>query len=256
MATLPPVLAGPLVRRVEPRAVHLWIATSRKFAARAEVFQLRESKADRIMMLDHPPSRAKALLGTAEGRNVTTVQLGSALFVTLLKAVPKGKVFPTDELLFYDILLDGKPLSDPGLGELFKHALDVDKLDHPGENSIVYPGAPLPSFVIASELRHLLHGSCHKLHGDGADAFAYADERLRETSEAPRNRPALLFLTGDQIYADDVADDLIDGITGLAEQLLGVDERLPRVNGGLRTLRRGDRGRLVADQQACGFTSG
>jgi hypothetical protein len=69
---------------------------------------------------------------------------------------------------------------------------------------------PHPKFFIPTDLNHLLHGSCRKPHGGGnsPDALSYGDsllEKLEETDAKLNERPALLLLTGNQIYADDVS---------------------------------------------------
>jgi hypothetical protein len=92
----------------------------------------------------------------------------------------------------------------------------------------------LPTFVTPAtsvlDLR-LAHTSCRKPHGDGPDALAWLDDILREHRTDADKRPAQLFLTGDQIYADDVAAPLLGMLQPLAKELLGFDETVPMAGG-------------------------
>jgi hypothetical protein len=243
--TLPRVLAGPLVRRVSPQQVHLWIATSERFAVTAEIFTLPKSQSVRASVLQDAKLRAKYLHGdtSRKGAWSRTVRLGKRLFVSLCRVtpLPAKKSFPQDELLFYDLRLDGNDLSQFGL------------LGTAG--GIAYPGAPLPAFFIPERLTTLLHGSCHKLHGEGADARTYVDHLIQQKFEEPAERPAVLLLTGDQIYADDVAEELSRQLAEVANALLGYDELLPGRPRTLTNLQPGERRIIATDPSWCGFTS-
>ncbi|WP_118977019.1 hypothetical protein [Taibaiella koreensis] len=94
----------------------------------------------------------------------------------------------------------------------------------------------LPTFVLPpidkAKLR-VIHGSCRKPHGEGLDAMEQVYKILHYTANNPDNvtnpsdrRPQMMFLTGDQIYADDVSPILLDMINKYAQLLLGWDENL------------------------------
>src|SRR2546427_101027 len=70
------------------------------------------------------------------------------------------------------------------------------------------------------------HGSCQKPHGLGAPMQAQFDAAIEAARLDPVKRPHRLFLTGDQIYADDVATCLLPGLADLGKQLLGATETL------------------------------
>ena len=75
-----------------------------------------------------------------------------------------------------------------------------------------YRPGHLPSFVLPPERLEqvrFVHGSCRKPHGQRRDALATLDQILEATHADPEARPQQLFLTGDQIYADDVAPGLL-----------------------------------------------
>ncbi|MDQ3679085.1 MAG: alkaline phosphatase D family protein [Actinomycetota bacterium] len=227
---LPDVLAGPILRRAEPGRVCIWLATSAAHAVGADVFALRPGGHRRV--------------GGGEARSV---RLGPHLHVHLVTARPDGEHFPTDELLGYDLRVAGdgwsSRLADLGLVS--------------GRRSIVYPGLPLPTFFLrgrSAPSLHLLHGSCRLLHGKGEDAFPAADEVLARTVHDLTERPSAFFLTGDQIYGDDVAGPLIGHLTRMGAALLGQDDdvSVPGVPP-LSTIPLYGRQQLVASQ-AC-FTS-
>lgn len=224
------VLAGPILRRAEPDRVCLWLATSVDRQVRSEVFSVGPSSLER--------------LGGGEGRRV---RVGPRLYVHLVTAVPEGDHFPTDQLLAYDVEVSGEG-SSRRLG-------DLGLLD--GTRAITYAGLPLPTFFLrgsGSPTLHLLHGSCRLLHGKGEDAFPAADEVLAGTARDLGERPSALFLTGDQIYGDDVAGPLIGHLNRLGRALLGPDDdsAVPGLPA-LSTIPVYGRQQL-AEQQAC-FTS-
>jgi len=205
---LPVLLAGPIVRRAEPERVCIWVATSRAASLRAVIMRRDGTKLGEGTSA--PGSRAGA----------APVPLGERLFVHLLEVRPRQDAFPQDEILLYDLWLDGRGLGDLGL------------LD--GATSLAYGELGRPSLVLSSRIRSLLHGSCRKPHGatpraDGApiDQLVVADPLLRDAAADPRARPAALFLTGDQIYADDVAAPLLAALRDVAKRLTGGPESLP-----------------------------
>ncbi|MCF6204490.1 MAG: hypothetical protein L3J59_12630 [Methylococcaceae bacterium] len=61
-----------------------------------------------------------------------------------------------------------------------------------------------PGFFIPSQIKYLLQGSCRKSRGSSTDMLGIGDDKLEETLDGISKRSALLLLTGDQIYADDV----------------------------------------------------
>jgi len=138
------------------------------------------------------------VVGRGEGE---TLELGPRLFVHLIEVKPSEQDFPADTLLAYDLTLEG----DSGVNSLG----DLGLLE--GESRITLGKAALPTFLVPSNelARNIMHGSCRQLHGGGEDAFLAAEETLARTADDIDARPSVLFLTGDQIYADDVAAPLI-----------------------------------------------
>src|SRR5262249_52444920 len=75
----------------------------------------------------------------------------------------------------------------------------------------------------------LMHGSCRKAHGPSRDALAILDDLIAQAAQNGTQRPHQLLLTGDQIYADDVADTLLLALSDAGETLLGWHELMPGI---------------------------
>ena len=96
----------------------------------------------------------------------------------------------------------------------------------------------------------ILHGSCRKLHADGEDCLAAADELIAASVEDVNKRPKALFLTGDQIYADDIASPLIQHVTKFGIELLGWEEQIHGLNKKLTEIGVGERQQIVGTMQS------
>lgn len=231
-ADLPLVLGGPILRRVESERVCIWLATSRSVSVRAEIY---------VDSVKRIPLGSSA---NNQREGVSQVQLGDNLFIHLFEVRPtNGGSFPLDTLLFYNLWLDDHDLKK------------IDVLD-----LIVYPNSPLPSFFLPRTLSTILHGSCRKPHGSATwvgnsnvDALSFADELIADSLTVIENRPAILFLTGDQIYADDVAAPLLLELTELGRKLTGGQETVPEIGDCLNIQLFGRRNALK--KSGSGFTS-
>ncbi|MBD2778292.1 hypothetical protein [Iningainema tapete] len=199
---LPLVLAGPILRRTERDAVTVWIA-------------LQESRTVTLEILD----TNKKILFTGS-RN--TIQLGIHLHVVAVTAKSSSVLVYGENYLYNLDFGNGETLSHPGIITRSGSITDI-----------TYPRYDLPSFaLVPSDLNDLriVHGSCRKPHGESMDALAAMDKMIQEALEQnPKKRPHQLFLTGDQIYVDDVADALLFMLMDASQTLLGWQEKLPDV---------------------------
>lgn len=130
-----------------------------------------------------------------------------------------------------------------------------------GKYSIAYDGLELPSFFLPSELRTLAHGSCRKPHagymedgGPTEDRLAVADRIIAKAPQTLDKRPAILFLTGDQIYADDVGLPLMPALMKLGQEITGWQESIPELEN-LADIPLSQRGKALEAANS-GFTSG
>ena len=189
---LPAVLAGPLLRRLEARRLVLWLVGSRPLEAR---LQLAWDDAQRgLVELDLPlgDSRCQRL---AVGRHAWLHLIDVRLDETL----------PVDTFIYYDLHIEEEDGDTRAIADWAPHLL--------------YPGQARPGFVRRGRLDHLLHGSCRKPHHPSKDGLLQADALLAATRSQPAERPALLMLSGDQVYADDVAGPMLVAIHRLIERL-------------------------------------
>jgi hypothetical protein len=192
--TLPDVLAGPLLRRIEPGRMALWLATSRQLSLNLALYP------------DDEPARHISLDGHCE-----CMPLGAHAYAYLID-VELTSPLASDVLIGYDLFICDEHGSEAGIASWAPHLLYADETH--------------PSFVIKSRLDSLLHGSCRKPHHASKDGLARADAWLDERRHDAIKRPALLLLTGDQIYADDVAGPMLSAIHELIQRLGLVGEYL------------------------------
>ncbi|WP_312716671.1 alkaline phosphatase D family protein [Stutzerimonas nitrititolerans] len=194
--TLPPVLAGPLLRRVEPARLVFWLVASRPLAL-ALVLQGGAHAQPRVIPLDET--------------NCQRLPIGRDALLHLVD-VTLDEALPSDCVIEYDLRISGEGLAEQGIADWAPHLL--------------YAGRARPSFVIKSRLDRVLHGSCRKPHHPAADGLLCVDELLARELDDPTRRPAVLLMTGDQVYADDVAGPMLVAIHGLVHRLGLYGERL------------------------------
>ncbi|MDF2642564.1 MAG: hypothetical protein K0R45_1837 [Pseudomonas sp.] len=183
--TLPSILAGPLLRRQESGRVVLWLVGSRKLDL---TFRLRAEGESAFS--DY----------RLDGQQCQTVAVGREAFIHLID-VRLDHELPDDTLIEYDLLIDGEA---GGIAQWAPHLL--------------YSGAEYPNFVVRSRIDQLLHGSCRKPHHSSDEGLLCVDRLLADHPQ-PLDRPALLMMSGDQIYADDVAGPMLRAIHALIERL-------------------------------------
>lgn len=202
---LPTILGGPILRRAEPSCINIWIALSRKLEISAELFHIRESETTEN--IQYLPLDIKV--------STKTIQAGERLYVSLIKIMPKDKDFPPYTLFGYNLLFNR--------GVLHCDLGSFDLLTPGHADAIVYGNLKYPAFYIdqKDEPTRILYGSCRKPHGNGNDAFSAADLMLHEHYKDLAERPNAIFLMGDQIYADDVADPLIHILAAVGQELSG-----------------------------------
>ena len=212
---LPLLLCGPIIRRATKEQITFWIATSLTMRIpnneeplfRVELFLLENSLTPAI------PLPAKV-------SSATEVQLGERLFVSIInvKAQNEGQ-FPIEMVIGYDIFF------------LNRHPRMMAWLSFisPIRDQITLKHLNWPSFILQAEGKNdlrALYGSCRKLHGPGPDMMVAVEGRLQAT-QLDKDRPSVLLLGGDQIYADDVSDVLLGWIKKLGKTLIGRIENIP-----------------------------
>lgn len=215
---LPRILAGPILRRVEPASVAVWVALRDAAEVKLDVYAGSVDAGATSGSLGAIAAAPEAS-ATAE-----TLRVGANLHVAVVAAAPQIPLAPST-LHSYNVTIDGA-------ADLRSEGLLRD--DGAFQKALGYAEGLLPSFATApSKLDDLvlLHSSCQKPHGDGAPTQPQLDALIGKDRDDPLKRPHLMCLTGDQIYADDVPLCLLPGLTELGAELLGVAERLPEPTG-------------------------
>jgi hypothetical protein len=193
---LPLVLAGPLLRRMEPQRLVLWLVASRPLLLSVQ--------------LNHGEAADPLCYPLLQGENCQVVQVGDHAYIHLIDLALEAAL-PCDVQIDYDLLIEQPDQITQGIADWAPHLL--------------YDGATQPNFVLRSRLDNLLHGSCRKPHHAAADGLLCADRLLAE-GPAPEQRPALLLMSGDQVYADDVSGPMLRAIHQLIERLSLFGEHL------------------------------
>lgn len=224
----PLLLAGPIIRRVEPGLATVWVALKEARQVRLMVWQGSQDAG--------PGDGLVSVEGLIAAGDTKTIRVGERLHVAVVTASPTGG-FTAGQTFAYNVafgppdggfsatddlkslgLLKDRPQSGEG---------ETARLPH---KALGYEANQLPTFVLPPpelvDLR-IAHGSCRRPHADTADMMPVVDELIRTSRGDIRKRPQQLFLTGDQIYADDVAPGLLHLVTPAANELMGAVEQLP-----------------------------
>lgn len=201
---IPTILSGPIVRRVESTNVYIWIATSKKFQLDAALYKIIENESDASPTYEPIDSFA----------DTNTIRAGDNMYIHLIKICPESKLFPTDTLIGYNLFLTNND------DQFDLSSFNLLTADNP--QSIVYGNLAYPAFSIQkNNSSNILYGSCRKAHGEGENALISADLTIQDHYLDVEKRPNNLFLMGDQIYADDVADPIFHVISTWSKSLMG-----------------------------------
>ena len=216
------VLAGPIVRRVEPTLVSVWIALRKPAAVRLEVFAGLGPRrpADAVA----PTSTPTPVAPPQQAGH--TLMIGAGLHVAVIMFEPHVPL-AWNAIYAYDVRLtpdDGG--GEVGLGELGM-LVDGEYTGWFGQPrallALGYLPDHLPSFMLpAAQPRDLriAHGSCRRDDGPGRDAMRIVDDLLRDHHADPSQRLQQLWLTGDQIYANSAAAELMEACTEVGHGLV------------------------------------
>lgn len=180
---IPYLIAGPILRKATPSDLVFCLVT-------------REPLRGRFSLNDAPVSQR---IASFDLNKCQQIPLGENCFLTL--AHFKGQ-FPANIALSYEF-----HTSEGDLSKLYPH--------------LCYQDETLPTFKISTDANYILHGSCRNPHHPSKDALVSADDKL--SLQSLDERPDLLMMSGDQIYADHVAGPMLDAIHQVIE-LLGLND--------------------------------
>ena len=206
---LPHVLAGPILRQLTPKTVTVWLA----LRLGANVFLHVRDESNEVRM-------------TGMRRSIA---IGKNLHIVAVTAHAASPLFELEEGIVYRYELSFT-FDDGRVRDLAAATLNA---------KLAYTPHALPSFAWPpkdpNRLR-LLQGSCRMPHAQGKDTFPIIDDLIAETAANAFARPHQLLLTGDQIYADDVAASMLIMLSDASDTLLEWKELIPLVEpaGGAR----------------------
>ena len=187
LSSLPLVLAGPVLRRLETARLVIWLVASEALALRLALQP--EGEAARSVELT--------------GETCRQLRIGNSAWLHLID-LPLEASLPVDRLIEYDLLIHHEG-SEQGIPSWAP--------------PLIHEDASRPAFVIRSRYDDLLHGSCRKPHHASADGLVTVDTVVAKARQTPEQWPAALLMTGDQVYADDVAGPTLVAIHALIRRL-------------------------------------
>jgi hypothetical protein len=207
LATLPWVLAGPILRKVTSKRVTVWVALQQKAT---------------LVLSVTDDNNAEVAVGTLD-----TVAVGPNVHIGAVSADVKGDDLKEGIVYHYDIGFSNAQRTAQPAATLATGTKSASL----GYGTSTLPGFSLPPADLTKV--RLIHGSCRMPHGSGADALALLDVLIGQSADNATARPHQLLMTGDQIYADDVAAALLPLLTDAGDYLLygasTVAEQMPVV---------------------------
>lgn len=203
------VLAGPILKKLTVNEVTLWLVTTQPVSIsvtltpdgqEAQTYNLNQNKSD-SEIVSNPEHRC--------------IKSGEHLYIHLIN-IRLTTPLPADCWIGYQLGFTCIDSTSIKLTDLL--------------TDICYPHRSTPGFVIHSRLRKILHGSCRKPHHDSPDGLVIADELLAEIGGDVTQWPSLLMMSGDQIYADDVAAPMLTAIHSVIPTLGIANETFTQSN--------------------------
>lgn len=231
MAELPIILAGPLLRRVEPRLVSIWMAFSEPQHVELNLWSevIKTQKTSTVYEPEIPPDYTF---------QVDTECIGTHFHIAFISFFIEAPKLPLVPNLIYCYNIRFTDANTSELRDLKSMGLLADQTNPVTSRfsnmAIGFTEGQFPSFSLCPanlEDLVLVHGSCRKMHGLGKDGLAALDFLINGNILAPNKRPHQLFLTGDQIYADDVPMMVLPHLSRQGKALFGeFDEKITVTN--------------------------
>jgi hypothetical protein len=205
LANKPLILAGPILRKVTDSSVTVWLALKEQADVTLAIYAGDDVTVARMLFSDHRKS----------------VRIGPNLHLVAVTARRGSEQPLAPGTLYYYNLSFTTNAGTVGLAAAVGAS---------GKAAYAYGSKRLPSFALPPvdlEDVRLVQGSCRKPNAAGPDAMAMLDDIIEASVDSPTGRPHQLLLTGDQIYADEVADVLLLLLTEAASALMVAPEPLP-----------------------------
>lgn len=194
------ILSGPILRKVSRHQLTIWLATSQPVDIQLEL-KIGETVQN-------------YLLTNSEQAYCQTISAAEHCYFQLIN-LPLEQALPQDTWIQYQLYFKSQLVLKTNQSSANNQWQALDEL----VEGIYYPNQNSLGFVIKSRLDKILHGSCRKPHHDSPDGLTFADDYLQNHIDQLEHWPAVLMLSGDQIYADDVALPTLMAIHRLIKKL-------------------------------------
>ncbi len=229
----PLILAGPILRRVEPRSVSVWVALSKPNKVSIAIWdgRINTGSSEDLFADGGQPELHHSKIEAPK-------RVGENLYISLVTLKIKAEdsegqdanpLLP-NTIYSYNLVIH-EPDSDTASDDLKSLSLLKDSAkDETPHLALGYNEDYLPSFALSPlELTDLnvLYGSCRRPHMDYSDGLGWVDDFIKKDINHASSRPHQLLLGGDQIYADDVAQPLMSMLMYTAKNLIGMTDEHP-----------------------------
>lgn len=188
------IICGPILRKLDDKQLVLWWVSHQHCTGSFQCFAYDQN------LIDIPLS----------GTSISHFKIGTNAVIHLLNI---DHQLPLDTVIEYDLLLENSNGEIQTLQQMMP--------------DICYPQQNRCSFIIKKTLNNLLHGSCRNPQHSSDDALLAGDTKLANTLSDIKQRPSMLIMSGDQIYADHVAGPMLYAIRKVVDMLGLNDEFLP-----------------------------
>lgn len=224
---VPLIICGPIVRRIEPELVSVWVAIKEP---RDIVLELYTG-----YCIPSGPEFPEKIVAFKSDKT-PCLRIGEHLHIAVV-VIESAGLFTHGQIYSYNLLFHKGPDTVDSL-------ISLKQKDEAGNpkglleepHRLGFKIGQLPSFIIPPpklDQTRIAHGSCRKPHGRGRDGLAILAKIIEpdfiepDRQLIPIARPHYFFHTGDQIYADDCSDFLIQHYTDVGNFLLQKTEQIP-----------------------------
>lgn len=210
----PLLLAGPIVRRVEPTLVAVWLALRDPATVTLKLWEGRVTAGSGNVLLSSAPPGTR------------TLRVGDKLHIALaVIKISQASPLQPGRTYSYDVEIRTSTATETlkTLNLLSSGEVLGKRVEALGFEENFLPSFALPPAEI-TDLR-VVFGSCRRPANTHLDAMVWIDDLMRDNAaysyRDPLKRPHQLFLGGDQIYADDVSTMHLHMLIDLGKELIG-----------------------------------
>ncbi|MCP4989292.1 MAG: alkaline phosphatase family protein [Colwellia sp.] len=194
------ILVGPILRRLTPQQLVLWWVSPYVCSGELRCY----SECNKAVTAEQ-----NIFTSPFSEENLTSYCVGEKAFVHLLDVSIN---LPVETYIEYDLLI--------------RNSNDLEGVLKPLAQlspNLAFPEQRRSSFIIQDKINNLLHGSCRNPHHASQDSLLAGETLVGKTLTDNEQRPTLLMMSGDQIYADHVAGTMLYAIHQVIA-LLGLND--------------------------------